>query len=882
MTIGSNTMKNKPKIALVATLAAALFTSAAFAADKVHLNQVGFGANAQKQAVYNGTPTGTITIRSVDGGKVNQTITPEASKTWEYSGEATNRLLDFSSVKTPGNYALYENGNRISPPFKIGVSYDKLTRDALRFYYLKRVDKDIENPYAEGFTRAAGYSNRNAIIYDVNGTSTGKNIPSHRGWYDAGDYGRYVPNSGMSVYTLLALYEKYHDKIPALNIPLDDIIVGLPDLLSEIKWNLDWMLTMQDAADGGVYHKMTTQDFNYKGPPSGDNGQLMVMWKTTAATLDFAAVMAVASRIYRDFDETYADKMLTAAKKAWNWAKNNPIYCYNRNPEYPSTCDNKSNDPTKTGAYEDNDVNDEFFFAAVALATVTDATEHNSLGLFEQMDKSLNDNKQTWNPTGHFSGAASWQVVGTLGSYEIIRNKDKFPIKYYNDALNVLAGNTDWMLAENENGYGLPFGNIFWWGSNSNIANTGILFMELYETTKDIKYKNAAQATFDYILGRNPLDLSYVTGYGNKRVSHIHDRMTESWSWGIFPGQVVGGASSQGCTGNGKTANGTALSGTALATFYEDKDGCYGYNEICINWNAPLAYLSAALSEPGSDIEKIELVTKIDDFANGSNAGITEGEYWFNFIVGRASIGNEDEVLNSSGYAELTNINLSKYTDDWLQASIALQTTNNGVLYDLSQCSDGFRYKYNGNAHRFSLESSKGGLTVTHYKDIVSTSNWTPPVPVNSFVRDPYDEANCYGGSPCSTKETIPLDLSKVKEIHWTVRPSDAAVTGYLQIKDFECLGLLTVFESAAEKTCLDAGKVWESGVCKTPVPIRLPQIAGTRKILAYTTSNSIVLQNLPSNARVEVYNLQGKRTYSAYPENPKILRMCLLRNVEV
>jgi hypothetical protein len=642
------------------------------------------------------------------------------------------------------------------------------------------------------------------------------------------------------------------------------------------------------AADGGVYHKMTTQDFPLLTvAPQNDNSPLMVMWKTTAATLDFAAVMAVASRIYSPFDATYADKMLEAAKKAWTWAKNNPDVCYNRSGysgsnsylNISSSCTNKSNDPTKTGAYEDDNVNDEFFFAAVALATVTDATEQTSLGLFTQMDQSLNANKQTWNPTGYFSEAASWQIVGTLGSYEIIRNKDKFPAKYYNDALDVLTGNSDWMLGEYENGYGLPFGNIFWWGSNSNIANTGILFMELYEATQDIKYKNAAQATFDYILGRNPLDLSYVTGYGNKRPTHIHDRMTESWSWGIFPGQVVGGASSNGCTGEDNFT-------TALATRYEDKDGCYGYNEIAINWNAPLAYLSAALSEPGDDIDKIELVTKIDDFANGSSNGITEDEYWFNIIVGAAHIDNLSkeggELINSEGYAELVGISLPKvnnWATDWSQATIVLQTTNNGILYDLVQCSEGFRYEYKGNAHYFSLESG-----VTYYYAAAFKNDWypvtvrysnvkgsasvdgTPTDKYGDFIRDPHD-----GGS-----KNIPLDLNKVNEIHWTVRPSDAAVvTGYLQIKDFECLGLLTVFENAAEKTCLDAGKVWENGVCKTPTTyIHLPQIASTRNILAHTTGDYIVLSNLPKNAKLQVYNLQGKQIYSAHSENSQILKI--------
>jgi len=129
----------------------------------------------------------------------------------------------------------------------------------------------------------------------------------------------------------------------------------------------------------------------------------------------------------------------------------------------------------------------------------------------------------------------------------------------------------------------LPFKYVFWWGSNSNIGNTGILFMELYEATKDnpasIKYKRAAQATFDYILGRNPIDQSYVTGYGIKFPKFPHDRLTEyAYGGRVFPGQLVGGAANSGCQGSDNYT-------TALATRYEDSHSCYGYNEIAINWN---------------------------------------------------------------------------------------------------------------------------------------------------------------------------------------------------------------------------------------------------------------------------------------------------------
>ncbi|GBU23663.1 hypothetical protein R83H12_00279 [Fibrobacteria bacterium R8-3-H12] len=176
--------KMKPSLLAATLWFAVVFTSLAFA-GKVHLNQIGFGATAQKQAVYNGTPSGTIAIKSIGGGTVNQTITPDTVKTWSHSGEATNRVLDFSSVTAPWHYALYENGSQISPVFQIGVSYDQLARDALRFYYYHRAGTPISTPYAErftsatlsgSFTRSAGHSNMQATVYNAAGLATSTTI----------------------------------------------------------------------------------------------------------------------------------------------------------------------------------------------------------------------------------------------------------------------------------------------------------------------------------------------------------------------------------------------------------------------------------------------------------------------------------------------------------------------------------------------------------------------------------------------------------------------------------------------------------------------------------------------------------------------------------
>ncbi|MDR0516359.1 MAG: InlB B-repeat-containing protein [Fibromonadaceae bacterium] len=333
---------------------------------------------------------------------------------------------------------------------------------------------------------------------------------------------------------------------------------------------------------------------------------------------------------------------------------------------------------------------------------------------------------------------------------------------------------------------------------------------------------------------------------------------------------------------------------------------------------------------------------KIDNFAEGSGMA-TIGEIWFNFVAtngsgSTASISNDGKPINTGGYAEIKDVKLSIPSwEDWAQASIGLETKNNGVDYDLAQCSNGFSFTYKGWTPRFSLNSEyiDGGgdtLQVTHYYDVsirkydfdcncygAFSGEGSDEVTISktNFSRDNYDAAYIAGHT------NIPLNLSEVKSIHWTVLPGSPGYTRstYLQISNFKCLGDLDLsnvppiyvvtfnsnggsvagngkqyvkngspaIEPSAPTRAGHTFEGWLNGETAfdftTPItrdltltakwkevntPIRLPQIAGNN-IHAYAKGNSIILQNLPQNAKVEVYNLNGKRIYSAHPENPII-----------
>jgi len=247
-----------------------------------------------------------------------------------------------------------------------------------------------------------------------------------------------------------------------------------------------------------------------------------------------------------------------------------------------------------------------------------------------------------------------------------------------------------------------------------------------------------------------------------------------------------------------------------------------------------------------------QAVTKIDKFASGSDIAIT-GERWFPDIYKRgnanAEISNKNKVINPEGYAELSDVVLDLTSwNDWAQVSIGLEAKNNGVSYDLAQCSGGFRYKYMGSEHRFYLieKDNLGNHDISFFKEVSNIDgyfDWQQViVEISSITRNTYDPEYLAGNTD------IPLNLSRVKEFQWTLQPGglttpDAhAFTGYLKMKDFECLGTL------------DLSKV---------TPIRLSQTT-INNIRVKAIGNSILLSNLPQGATVELYNLQGKLIFTS------------------
>ena len=547
------------KHALKSVALAALVAVPSFAAT-AYINQIGYRPGDFKELALVDANGNVDFVNSA--GQVVLSVTPRAASFWNASGQNV-QLVDFSKLSEAGKYSIKVNGNVLRSDLVVkSQTYEDIVKASIKWFYYQRASMALESQYAGKWSRAAGHTNATVELHNSTGASG--TINSSKGWYDAGDYGRYIVNSGITTYTLLSLYEHFPNYFKTLkwNIPAEG---SLPDLLAEIKYNLDWMLTMQ-ASDGGVYHKLTSLGFPGDVMPAQDNSQLYVIGKSSAGTFDFAAIMAMASRIYKPFDASFATKCLDAAKKAFAWGQQHPNQNYLANPSGVST-----------GAYEDKDASDEKVLAGTELFITTGDASYKQSGTTEYI--------------------SYWGGVLGLATYEKATHQAQFGGDA-NEAKQKILGTADNFVSRAETGFGVVMAkDDFVWGSNSTAANQGVWLLHAYYLTGEQKYYKAAVKALDYLLGKNPLDMSFVTGYGTKSPKMPHHRPSTSDNIEEpIPGMLVGGpqpgGEDVGSAAEWKCAD--YRTGQA-ATAYTDQRCSYATNEVAINWNAPLAYLAGAL-----------------------------------------------------------------------------------------------------------------------------------------------------------------------------------------------------------------------------------------------------------------------------------------------
>lgn len=549
--------------------------------DRIKINQLGFYPRAPKIAIVTGNTASTVFY--VTSTNLRDTIFKGSlsSEMQSKNSSTKTKVADFSALSVKGNYVVLVPGIGHSYVFEIS---NKVNREAgissLKGYYYQRASMPLDRQFAGKWHRGAGHPDTAVLIHPSAASDkrpANTVISSAGGWYDAGDYNKYIVNSGISMGTLLSAYEDFSTYFQSLKTNIPESGDGVPDVLNEIIYNLRWMLSMQDT-DGGVYNKCTNASFDPMVMPGVTTAPRYVVQKGTAATLDLAAVTAQASRILTPFAKALpglADSCLKASLAAWQWAIKNPAM------EYDQEQINKNFEPkVTTGAYGDKNFSDEWAWAAAELFVTTGKKPY-----FDKYKSEIKD--QVSLPT--------WSNVEMLGHYTLLRFKSKLPAYTSND-LNSLQTRflsfANSLNTQNSNAFQTIMGSSpreFNWGSNSNAANQGIVLINAYLLTMQKKYVDQALSNVDYMLGRNATGYSFLSGVGSKSIMHPHHRT--SVADGVtdpVPGLLSGGP-------NPGKQDKCSYEFSEPETTFSDADCSFASNEIAINWNAPFVYLVNAV-----------------------------------------------------------------------------------------------------------------------------------------------------------------------------------------------------------------------------------------------------------------------------------------------
>ncbi|WP_303838459.1 glycoside hydrolase family 9 protein [Ruminococcus flavefaciens] len=528
-------------------------------------------------------------------------------------------VIDFTDLDKDGTYHIEAEDGSESRDFVIGGSdiYSSLLYDSLNYFYQNRSGIEIESDFissgdASELARAAGHPKDMAEIEQTWGYSgSSGSIDVTGGWYDAGDHGKYVVNGGFSLWLMQNQYEtavKYgFDKAYAdSTMLLPENTNGVPDLLDETRWEMEWMLKMiVDSGDykGMAYHKAHDEKWTALGiAPADDDMKRIVKPPTTAATLNLAACGAQAARLWKDYDSDFADQCLEAAKNAFEAAK--------KHPDMYAPLD----ESIGGGAYGDTDVEDEFCWAALELFITTgdedyyDEAAENKF--FLDMPQSLGGGESV-----DTVGSFDWGNTGGLATLSAALNSEKFDKGDVEIIQEAIVSAADHFISLEENqGYGVPYGQStlsyndsdegYIWGSNSFVTDNAIVMAYAYLLTNEDTYLDGAIGGMDYILGRNAMDYSYVTGYGTHAIEYPHHRYWAKQIDETFPkapnGVMCGGPNS-GMQDPWVQGSGWKKGEIPPQKCYLDNIEAWSVNECTINWNASLAWLAGFTAQEATD-----------------------------------------------------------------------------------------------------------------------------------------------------------------------------------------------------------------------------------------------------------------------------------------
>jgi endoglucanase len=559
----------KPSISLFLLLCGLSLPGATIFAQSVSIDQAGYVPGGAKY-VFVSSPVDSFRI--IDASTRIQRFAGPLP-IWKTNDGATGKTVrrgDFSAFSETGRYRIVVAQSDTSEPFGIADTIENdVCRKALKGFYFQRCGVALTSPFAGPYIHVGCHTADGT--FHVSTDSSGVRRLATGGWHDAGDYGKYIVNAGITVGTLLMGYEYFPARFSYDDLGIPESHNGVPDILDETRFELEWFLTMQ-RADGAVYFKVTPVNFEGFVMPQSANATRYIYQVSTTATGDFVAVMARAARVYKAYDSTFAAKCLAAALRGWTYLGNSPSTVPTGGFKNPSG--------TATGEYGDATDGDERLWAAAELFVTTGDPNHSAY-------------VELYGGSGFFASTQWWGGVRPLADITYFKSTQPGTNETMRASMksSLIAYCNGQLANRNASGYHVVLlpGN-YWWGSNSSALNTAMLMIMGYEATGTTTYRDAAADQLHYVLGANALRYSFVTGIGTRSTLHPHHRPSESD--GVVapvPGLIAGGPD-QGRDDAVLSSRFTTSTPPALC--YVDTMPSYASNEIAINWNAPLVFVA--------------------------------------------------------------------------------------------------------------------------------------------------------------------------------------------------------------------------------------------------------------------------------------------------
>lgn len=513
------------------------------------LNQIGFLPEMQKTAIFRGgCADNEFEVVDALCGAVIFTGKIGEEKYDPYSGENV-RCGDLSPLAAEGCYFIRTSSGGRSYCFKIAEDiYNDLMTDSIRMMYMQRCGTELDHKHAGIFAHKPCHTGK-AYLY---GTDICADVSG--GWHDAGDYGRYTVAAALTAAEMMTAYQ-VSPQLFSDNTCIPESGNGIPDILDEVRYGLDWLFKMQDSS-GGVYHKVTCAGFPGYVMPDEENDRLILCPLSKTAAGSFAAVMAMAHDCFKAADEEFAARCLSAAEKAWEHLMSGKGELITRNP-----------DGIITGAYENYTCVNETYWAAAQLYKATSKANYRA-----EFDKLANEKVRM---------GFGWESVGNLGNLAYLGlDKDMADPDVSEKIRREIIGNAEWCITiSDKGGYSVGTEN-YCWGSSSQVLGCAMQLMMAYELSKDRKYYNYASEQLSYLLGKNPMGICYFTGYGTLSPCHPHHRPSMARDSAV-KGMLVGGPN---CNLQDELAR-KIFQDTYPALCYIDHRESYSTNEVDTYWN---------------------------------------------------------------------------------------------------------------------------------------------------------------------------------------------------------------------------------------------------------------------------------------------------------